>query len=284
LDLATVTRELLRHRALLAVAVIAGLFAAFTTQYKLEGFPPKASKKALEYGAGSTQLMIDAPKTPVVDLGREFDPFISRATIFSKLMTSQPVVDVITREAGLPRGSVFASTPASGNQTKAAKEPEAEERSNAILGETIGYRLLIRAEPGQPLITISAQAPTPREAVRLADAGAKGFQKYVADLESKQRVESQNRVEIRQLGTASGGIVNKGASRDAAVLAFGAVFVGTCLLILLVANIRRGWRAQEAREFLAQADWNPDAPTNGQGWHAPQQEQQRTGDRSNANV
>jgi hypothetical protein len=58
----------------------------------------------------------------------------------------------------------------------------------------------------------------------------------------RQHTPRKNRVEIRRLGNAIGGVVNAGANREIAALVFFLVFVGWCILLVPAHTISRGWR------------------------------------------
>jgi hypothetical protein len=244
-ELANVIRDLRRYWVLVVIVIaIAAAGAAMTQQ-----------GKSLEYGAAQTQMLIDAPKTPVVNLNREFDPLVSRAAVYAQLMTSAPIKNAIGREAGVPGASIVASAPVEADQPKALKEPGAEQRANQILGEKVPLRLFFASQPEQPIITISSQAPTGEGAVRLANAAVIGFQRYIADIQEKQNVPQNQRVIVEQLGPAAGGLVNEGASMIAAALAFFALLIGGILLVLFIANVRRGMNEPGAGGG-ASVDWD----------------------------
>jgi hypothetical protein len=70
---------------------------------------------------------------------------------------------------------------------------------------------------------------------------------------------------IRQLGPASGGVVNGGISKSLMVIVFLAVFLLWCVLVLVGVRLRAAWRATapvvaEEPEALA-----PEMPLHGSG-------------------
>src|SRR5690606_17275867 len=115
-------------------------------------------------------------------------------------LTSPAALRIIGQEAGIDPGLIFAQGPFEANQPRAEQEPTAEARSSQIVGETNGYRLQFESSPELPIVTIFAQAPTPEEATRLANATAEGLAVYVRRLQATRLVPSSQRVTIRQLG------------------------------------------------------------------------------------
>jgi hypothetical protein len=247
-DLVNVTRELLRHKRLLVASIIVAVLAAAATEYRLSPLPPSAKARSLEYAAAQTQILVDVQRSPVADVAKEFDPLVARAGVYAKLMTSAEVMDVIGKEAGVPGAAIIASAPVEANQPKAAKEPGTEQRGVQLLGEAVPLRLFFADEEGQPIITISSQAPTAEQAVNLANAAVSGFKQYIERIQNREAVKQTRRVRLKQLGPATGGIVNEGASKAAMLMVFLATLTLCCLLILFVSSLRRGWR-DEADAF-----------------------------------
>lgn len=250
MDLANAVRDLWRYRALVVVVLAVAALGALATQKKIALLPPSLESRSLEYGAAQTQILIDAKKTPIVNLSKDFDPLVSRAEIYAQLMTSTPIRNAIGQAAGIPGYEIITASPVDSNQPSAAKEPTAGRRGNEILGETVPLRLFFETEPNQPIITISSQAPTGQQAVKLADAAVLGFKRYIELIQNRQRVSSTQRVVVSQLGPAVGGAVNEGANRAAAALAFLALLAGGTIAILFVANLRRGLQSPAAEPSL----------------------------------
>ena len=256
MDLVNAARDLWRYRVLTLAVIAFALLGAFATQKKLAIWPPGVESKSIEYGAAQTQILIDSRNTPIVNLTKDFDPLVSRAEIYAQLMTSTPIRNAIGRAAGVPGSRIVTTSAVDPNQTSAAKEPTAGRRGNQILAETVPLRLFFETQPDQPIITISSQAPTGKQAVELADAAVLGFKRYIVVTQDEQKVPSNQRVVVSQLGPAVGGMVNEGANRAAAVLAFIALLAGGGILVLFIANLRRGM--QEPIDSTV-ASWPHDA-------------------------
>lgn len=250
MDLAQVLRELWRRRGWLALGALLALYLALTTAYRVGLFPPSLERKTLAVGVADTQLLVDTPRSALTDVGRDLEPLAARATVFTHFMTSLPVREAVARRVGLPASAIQADAPPSPNQPRAATEPTAAQRGSAVVGERRGYRLFFSNDPTSPTVNIRAQAPTARDAIRLANAGAAGFRAYVQRIQVQQGDPPARRVQLRQLGSAQGGIVGGEINERLAALAFAGAFVGWCLLVLLVVNVARSWRELEAEEGL----------------------------------
>lgn len=242
MDLVNVTRDLWLHKGLVLSVICIAAVGALATQRSISLNPPSAESKSIEYGAAQTELLVDAPRTPIVNLKREFDPLVSRAKVYAQLMTSAPVKEAIGKIAGVTGSRIVMTTPVDQNQPDAMKEPGAAQRSNQILNETVPLRLFIEAQLDQPILRISSQAPTDEKAITLANAAAAGFQGYIERLQVQQDVPKNQRVVVDQLGPATGGLVNTGADIRVAALTFFALLIGGLFLVLFIANVRRGMR------------------------------------------
>lgn len=242
MDLAQILKELWSRRRWLAVGLVVALVAGLSTAYKIGFLPPKLEKKALAIGVADTQILIDSPDSSLADLGRDLDPLAKRAGVYARFMTTRPVRRAIAAEVGLRDDQIITETPLLGQVPKAAQEPANAPRSRALLGEDTFYRLRFTSDSGLPTITIHAQAPRVEDAVRLANAGATGFANYVRQVQQRQGIPEVRRVTVRQLGAAQGGVLAEEINRTLALLTFIGVFVGWCLLVLLVSNVTRSMR------------------------------------------
>jgi hypothetical protein len=247
LELANILKELWRRRVWVALGLLVAVVVSASTIYRIGLNPPSLEKKALEFAAADTQLLIDSRRSSLTDLGQDLGPLVTRADVFSRLMTSAPVKRSIAAEVGLPPEGFTAQSQADINRPRAEKESTAEQRANQIRGEGVGYRLFFDVEGNLPVISIASQAPTTKDALRLADGAAVGVAKYIERLKKAQPGPVAAQVQVRRLGKAQGGLVNQGADTTAAALGFGGTFVGACLLILLGSNVVSAWRSKPER-------------------------------------
>jgi hypothetical protein len=242
MDFAQVVRELWLRRWWVAVGVFVSLFAGLSTAYHVSIAPPSIAKKALAMGAADTQLLIDTPHSALTDLGVNTQPLAERASVYSRLMTSEPVRAAIAREVGLKPEQIVTESPIDSALPKAAREPVQAQRANDLLGETVPYHLRFSTDSGLPAVRIQATAPRADDALRLANGAASGFTKYVQAVQEAQKVPAERRVTPRQLGRAEGGQVVQNPNKPLAAIATIALFIGWCLLVLFVGNTIRGLR------------------------------------------
>jgi hypothetical protein len=262
MELAQILVQLWRRRiAVAAVAVLAAI-VALALAYKISVLPPGLSHRSISNGTAETHVLVDSPRSSVADLNRSFDPLVARAQVLSELMTTAPVVDRIAKIAGVPASAITAASDNSTlNVPTSEIEPTASIRSNDITKEGLRYRVTFRAEPEQPTITVFGQAPTPEGAIKIANAAAKGAAEWVKATQDQQAVPDSRRTQLTQLGAASGGTVNSGASRILAALAFVAILGVGSLLVLLVGNTLPAVRRANAAPAPAPAEVEPLPPT-----------------------
>lgn len=244
MDLATAIRELWHLRLWVVLVALLAVLAAVATAYKVQPFPPSLEKKSLEFGAAQAQILIDSPRTTLADLNREFTPLAERAQVFSQFMASPPVKDEIARVVGVPPGALTAeASVASQNLPSSATEPGGGERANQLVAEGIGYKLSFEAQESLPIVAVYAQAPKAEQAIELADGASVGLRRYLTKVEAAQEIPDRRRVRVIALGAAKGGIVNSGANKMVAAIAFLGVLTFGCVLLLVLANVIRGLRA-----------------------------------------
>jgi len=241
MEFALVIRKLLRHRLLLVVGVLIAAAAATLSVYRIEG--QKLKPRSLQYSSASTQILVDTPSSVLGNVAQSFESLNLRAQVYAGFMVSPAILELIGHQVGLLGGQIYATGPVDLNQSPVVVEPTALKRNVEITGETKPYRLNFESQPNQPTVNIFSQAPTTAQAVALANAAAAGLQLYVTRLEDAQKIPRRSRVAIRQLGSASGAVVNGGISKSLAAIVFVAVFLFWCALILAGGRLRENWRA-----------------------------------------
>lgn len=254
MELAQILVQLWRRRVAVAAVAILAAFVALALAYRISVFPPGLTHRSISNGTAETHILVDSPRSSVADLNRSFDPLVARAQVFSELMTTAPVVDRIAKIAGVPASAITATSDNSTlNVPTSEVEPTANVRSNAITDEGLRYRITFRAEPEQPTVTVFGQAPTAAGAIKIANAAAKGAAEWVKETQDRQLVPDSRRTQLTQLGAATGGTVNSGASRIVAALAFVAILGVGSLLILLVGNTLPAVRRANAQPSTIEA-------------------------------
>jgi hypothetical protein len=242
LELARTLKILSQRRRLVVLGALIAMIAALFSVYRVGFAPPSLESRTNVFATASTQILVDTPESAFADLASNLEPLEARASVFSRFLASPAAVALIAEKANLPVDAVEAQGPFDINLPVFQQEPTAEQRSSQIIGEAALYRLRFNNNPDLPIISVFAQAPTQKEAARLATAAPSALRKYIDQLQAKQQTPESRQVEIRRLGDATGGVVNEGANIQIATLVFLAVMVGWCMLLIPAQTIARGWR------------------------------------------
>ena len=235
-------RILWARRRLVLLGALVAAAAAIVSVYSVSLYPPSLESRSNVFATASTQILVDTPDSAFADLSYELEPLQTRASVFARFLANPAALALISKQTGIPAAAIEAQGPYEQNVPLYQQEPTAEERSSQIIGEGSLYRLRFESNPELPIISVFAQAPTEAEAARLAEAVPTALHRYVERLQQQQHTPRKNRVEIRRLGHATGGVVNAGANREIAALVFFLVFVGWCILLVPAHTISRGWR------------------------------------------
>lgn len=244
MEFALILRELSRRRAALGVGVVVALIAAIFSVYRLTSTGLEA--RSLQYSSASTQVFVDTPSSVLGDLQPSFEPLQARATVYANFMASPTFLALVGEKSGIPGSQIYAAGPVDPSVPRVVEEPTAVQRNVEITGESTPYRLNFNDDPNLPTIGIYAQAPNTRQAVALANASAAALAQYVATLAKTGNTPPAQRVVIRQLGSASGGVVDGGISKSIAFLTFVVVFFLWCVLVLIGGRFVESWRATAA--------------------------------------
>jgi hypothetical protein len=245
MELARALKALWKRRRLVAVGVVFALIAATLSAFTVGIFPPSLTPRTNTFATASTQILVDTPNSAFANLEEEVEPLNTRAAVFSRFLASPLAITLIAREAGLPADAIEGQGPYEQNLPVFEQEPTAEKRSSEIIGEGALYRLRFENNPDLPIVTVFAQAPTADEAHQLADAAPEALSSYISHIQEVQKTPAKRRVEVRQLGDATGGVVNGGANAQIAALVFFVVLVLWCLLLIPAHTIARGWRSHD---------------------------------------
>ncbi len=261
MELARAIRALAKRPWLVALGVLIAAVAAMFSVYSLSGGKLKA--RSLQYSSASTQVIVDGERSVLGSVTQPFEPLAQRAWVYANFMASPTFLDAVGRPVGLSGAQLYAAGPLTVNEPRIEQEPTELKRNVEITGETKPYRLSYEAQTGLPTITINSQAPTTRQATALANSAAAELQSYVTHSELADNIPRNLRVVIRQLGPASGAVVNGGVSVALALLVFVGVFLLWCVLVLYGARFREVWRESAAPRISSlDEEWsevaNPD--------------------------
>jgi hypothetical protein len=244
-------RELWRVPLGLPISFMVALLVTLTFTYRISVLPPGLEPRTHEVATASAHVLVDTPKSTVLDLRQgtlEFDAMTNRALLLGNVMASVPVREYIARRAGVPADAIRATTPTTREYPRAIADPENRRRPSDILRPTDEYRLKISANPTVPILDVYSQAPTAEASTELADAAVDGLRDYLATIARTQGVPKSRQVRLEQLGRARGGVINDGVNLTVAVLSFLFVFALSCAAVLFLSRVRRGWRISNQDE------------------------------------
>ena len=204
------------------------------------------------YATASTQMVVDAPRSALGDAGEDLTPYTARAFVFARLMTTPQALQYIGQAAGLPGNLIAASGPIELTGPQATHAPTATQGIQ-LTSAPAHYTLNFLQNPQLPTVDVYAEAPTTKQAIALANGAVTGFATYITNLSNQSSVPAGQRIAIRQAGSATGGIVDPGASKSLAAIIFMVVFALWCALVLFVTNLRAQLRIARADRLTLDA-------------------------------
>jgi len=213
--------------------------------------------KSSVYAAATTQMVVDAPRSALGDIQSSLEPFTARAGVFALLMTSPQALNAIGHAAGIPGTQIAAEGPPQANLPQVGSSPTPIDTP---------YKLQLNQDPTLPTVDVYAQAPTAKEAVDLANGAVTGFATYLKSLQVQGSVPTGQRVEIRQLGSAIGGVVNSSASTKMAGIVGFVVLLLWCGGILFAAKLRAAWAGRGSEPARPEARAAPPQRNLAESW------------------
>jgi hypothetical protein len=246
-DLADLLERLWRRRRAVAAGVALAVFAALIAIFRIEpGVPPRVEARPLETGAGTTQLVLDTRRAPILKAGMPLEGLTNRAAVLTSFVQSPPVVRRISKNLGIPLEDLGTrGAPPVG--LSRGREIEADERATELTSEEAPYRVYAASDREAPVITLYTRAPDPRRAAELARAATTALAAYVEDAESRSGVPVMDRVQVRPLGSPQAEWVNRGARYMLAALAFIAAAAAWALVMTAAGRVSRALAAERPR-------------------------------------
>jgi hypothetical protein len=236
--------ELWRLRVGLIVSLVIALFASVLTSYRVSLFPPGVHPKAMAMAEASTQILVDNPKSVLLDLSVgtvQLDQMTQRALVLGNIITSAPVRDDIARRVHLPARVIQISGPLTPQYPRPiANDPQDQRSTTDLLRSNNQYRINVNANPTVPILDIYTEASSPKTAENLANAAVAGLRDYLSGVAGVNGAAEETRLD--QLGRAQAGSVTGSVNGEVAGLVFFFVFVFSSIGALVVARMIRGWR------------------------------------------
>ncbi len=238
-------RGLWQIRGWVAACAAFALVAAVWSVASVGVLPPRLGSRSLEMATATTQVLVDTPKSTLVDIRQDtqgIDALTNRALLLGNVMASPQVRADIARRAHVPFDSLQVVPPLTAKQPRVLAEAGNERHASDIRKLNGQYRLYIRANPTVPFLQIYAQTPTAESAGALANAAIGGMQSYLTELAQSTQTPETQQVRLIQLGRAHGAVINKGIQWRVAFLAFLLAFAVSFATVIWVRRVREGWR------------------------------------------
>lgn len=244
-------RSLWAMKAGVAGCVVFALVAAVWSVANISLFPPKLTGRSLEIATASTHVVVDTPRSTLLDLRQdtyELEGLTKRTVLLGNVIANGPVRESIARQAGIPAAALRVEAPLTAEQPRARVESGNEKQASDILSSTDQYRLNIQANPTSPVLDIYAQTPTAQSAETLANAAVKSLQAYLADLAQAESTPETQQIRLLQLGTARGAVINEGIQWQVAFVVFILAFALACATLIFLSRVSLGWRLASLSE------------------------------------
>jgi hypothetical protein len=247
-------RALWRLRTAVAGCAVLSLLAAVFSVADVRLSPFGLSSRSLEMATASTQVVVDTPKSAMVDFRQDtysLDSLTIRAVLLGNVMASTPVRESIARSARVPVQALQVAPPLTPKQPRALAEAGNQKQTSDILKLNDQYRLNIQANPTVPFLHIYAQAPTAPVAEALANASVEALQSYLMSQAASAHTPDDDQLRLVQLGRATGKVLNEGIEWQVAVLSFLLTFAVSCATLIFLSRLREGWRLAALSERTA---------------------------------
>ncbi|MDA0166941.1 hypothetical protein OM076_42165 [Solirubrobacter ginsenosidimutans] len=214
---------------------------------KIGLFPPKLQLRSLEMAAAQTRVLVDSPKSSILDLAvstNDIRSTTNRALLISNVMASAPVREYIARRSGVPVELLQIASPVTPDFARPLAINGPKPHTTDILRSPKQYRLSLASNPTVPMVDVYAEAPDATTAQHLANGAVDGMRDYLRDLGNSQHVPLEQRVNLEQLGRAKGGPINTGVNVKVGTLTFVLVLAASCAALLYLSRVRKGWLAE----------------------------------------
>jgi hypothetical protein len=253
-DIRDLLEKLWRRRLAVTAAVAFATLAAFAAVFRIGvGLPPHVEKRPVETGAGTAQLVLDSPRSPILRGAVPLEGLIDSAAVLANIVQSPPVVQRISQILAVPAGEI-ATRGAPPTGLIRGREIDADQRATELSAEDARYRIYAVSTREAPVITLYTRAPDPGSAVRLADAATAALAAYLRDAEMGNAVPAVDRATVHRLGPPQAEWVNRGARYLIAGLAFVGALLAWVLLARVVGRIRNALAEDRWRRLLEDQD------------------------------
>lgn len=231
-------KELWHRRLAVLLAAVGAALIAVLVVYSVGFSPPSLAKRDHVEARGSIEILVDAEKSPIADVGRNLEPLTARAGVFARYIAGGNVIARISKQTGTPveQIEVAGPVPLPGEAIGAAAPPE----------ELLPYGIEIVQRDELPIVNVETRAPTVAEARELAAAAPGAISGIVSGIQEQQQIPASKRVTFRVLGPAQAHLATEAHGAKVALGIFLALFALGVLLILGLPRLVDAWRSADA--------------------------------------
>jgi hypothetical protein len=251
MEFAHILLLLWRRKRWLSLVVVIAFVGAIVATYRVSFSPPGLHGRAHQLGAASAQFVVDTQKSALVDVSGNLVPLSAHASVLAQFMQNTSMISQIAERAHIPATEISATGPLSATGSGTNSRTPAQVRAAQVASVSQRYSLWFSSpDPttGLPLVSVYGQAPTASEAVRLVNAAITSASDYATTQASQTGVTVRNRLIVRQLGPARGGLVGSGATKAVTAVVFVGIVLLGCLLILFLSSITTRMRELRSAE------------------------------------
>jgi hypothetical protein len=204
----------LAFRVVLSLPVVAAVLLV----YRPALGPLRLVPRIRPFGVAQTQLLVDTRHSPLTDATLVTQETDQLAQDLAEVTDSQAILAPIASELHISLRDIGTSEQLVGNVSLNDTYAQEAEVGNSLISDARHYLLTLRVDQNSFVIQVFTQAPTGAEAIVMADATAHGLQRYIGHLASTERIPMNHRVVLRQLGPATGGLVDRGITLESLIL------------------------------------------------------------------
>jgi len=247
-------RTLWQQRAGIVASALLALAAALWSVGDITISPPGFQSRSLEVASASTHVLIDTPRSALVDRRQDIaslQGLADRALLLGNIIAREPVRAFIAARAGIPFNELQITPPLTPRQPRAPVDSDTQKSASDVLKSNDEYRLSIEANPTVPLLDIYTQTDDAESAAALANAAVDGLRNYLDELALARKTPDDEQIRLVQLGRARGEVINEGVGIQVAFLTFLLVFAVAAATVVFLTRIRQGWRLAVLTERAA---------------------------------
>jgi hypothetical protein len=201
---ARISTALSKRRTWLTVGGAVCVLVAISSVASISFFPPSIRGKLLGYAVAGQQLYVGPPGGLVTNQPNNVPQnFIQQAITVADQVASPQLRNMIAMYSGIPARQIAVDGPINVDTSVFTQQPPGEKRSMQLLVQNAPYRVTVTEDVALPEIGITAQAPRPVEAVRLASATQGALSSYLTGIETRSGTPLADRLSITPVSPMS---------------------------------------------------------------------------------